>query len=110
MVNRIFLVKDQRGDIRTLESTICARVPRLITGNTCLKSPPITIIFPPNGRLTPIMSWNVRSTASIACRLAIDASSHMIILADRISLAAPLCFLILHIELFSRLRGILNLE
>ncbi|KAL4561894.1 hypothetical protein LXL04_034076 [Taraxacum kok-saghyz] len=74
---------NQRDDIRRLESTICARVPRLTTGKTCLKSPPKTIIFPPNGCITPVISCIVRLNASIACRFAIDASSHMIILALR---------------------------
>ncbi|KAM0026776.1 hypothetical protein Hdeb2414_s0020g00562031 [Helianthus debilis subsp. tardiflorus] len=110
MERQIFLVKDQRGDMRRLASTICARVPRLITGRTCLKSPPITIIFPPHGRLTPVMSWKVLSTASIDCRVAIDASSQMISFANLISCARAPCFTMPHIELLSSLVGILNLE
>ncbi|KAL4555737.1 hypothetical protein LXL04_038365 [Taraxacum kok-saghyz] len=83
MRNRNLLIEGHSGDIRKLASTICALVPRLMTGKTCLKSPPKTSIFPPNGRLLPDMSCIVRSSASIACRLAIEASSHMITFASR---------------------------
>ncbi|KAF5772263.1 hypothetical protein HanXRQr2_Chr13g0574751 [Helianthus annuus] len=110
VVNRIFLVNTQRGDIRRLASTICARVPRLTTGSTCLKSPPITIVFPPNGRGMPVMSCKVRSTASIDCRFAMEASSQMISFDELIRRATPLCFFKLHMELLHRFIGILNLE
>ncbi|KAL4561413.1 hypothetical protein LXL04_033579 [Taraxacum kok-saghyz] len=59
---------------------ICARVPRLRTGKTCLKSPPNIIIFPPKGRFNFVMSCIDRSTASTACLCAMEDSSHMIIL------------------------------
>lgn len=70
-------------DLRREALMICCRDPRCTTGRVCLKSPPNRTVIPPKGRLLRLMSWSVRSMASISCLCCIGASSQMIMLAAR---------------------------
>ncbi|GMF44994.1 unnamed protein product [Phytophthora fragariaefolia] len=63
-------------------SIVSAGVPRTTTGKICRKSPESTNTFPPNGSWSlSMMSRNVLSTASNACRCVIGASSQIIKMA-----------------------------
>src|SRR6266540_1697303 len=100
-----------RKDLRNVAFIICALVPFRTTGRTCLKSPPKTTVFPPNGISGfSMMSLMLLSSASIAYLFVMVASSHNISDADRRSFAVPLCLVKLHTPPSCMLSGILNLE
>ncbi|KAM3330131.1 hypothetical protein ACQJBY_026867 [Aegilops geniculata] len=101
----------QSSDLRSDASTIWALVPFRKTGSTCLKSPPNTTVFPPNGRSgMSIMSCMLLSSASTVCLLVIDASSQIISDFAWGSLAVPLCLVNPQTAPSSIFSGILNLE
>ena len=85
-----------------------------ITGRICLKSPPKTIIFPPNIELDLfsflIISFNVLSSASKQNLCAIGASSHIINSAYCNNSETSLPCWILQTEVSSVGTGILNFE
>lgn len=107
----ICLMHFQSFDLLSDASTIWALVPFQTTGITCLKSPPNTTVFPPNGRSgLSIMSRMLLSSASTPCLFVIDASSRIISDAAWSSLVVLLCFMNPQIAQSSILSGILNLE
>jgi hypothetical protein len=101
----------QRYDLRREASTIWALDPFRTIGRTCLKSPPRTTVFPPNGRCDrPIISRRLLSSASTFCLFVIDVLSQIIRAACCSNLAVPLCFVKLHQPPSWRVRGILKHE
>lgn len=85
--------------------TIDALLSCFITGKICLKSPPKTKTFPPNGKFSNcgstcfIMSRKVLSAALYIRLSSISASSHINIFDKWINFAASEFSFILHVEM-----------
>lgn len=109
-VNSSLLISFHKGEFTNLTWTWTSLAALSTTGNVCLKSPPNTTTFLPNGCSDSITSHSKWSNASIASRLTIVASSHSMSLDCWINFAVLLCLLSWQVFEAVRLRWILNLE
>ena len=89
---------------------ISAWVACRITGNTCLKSPPSNITFPPNERGDPVKSHSVLCKHSKTCLWIMGASSQTIRDVFWIRSASELFLGMLHVLVSNIGIGILKRE
>lgn len=78
-----------------------------MTGRNCSKSPPKTVVIPPNGRVESRISFNIWFTASTQSLCYIGTSSHMMRETCHMRSANFEFFLMLQVEFANILIGIL---
>ena len=106
----------QRYELLMQAWTVSCLSPFRITGKICLKSPPSTVVIPPNGfkehssLIVFIISRRDLSTASKQFLFAIGASSQIIKDVCIINSASCVPFFIAHVVSSVGFRGMLNLE
>ena len=90
--------------------TICSPTPFDIIGKICQKSPPRTIVIPPNGFSQSQISRCVRSTASTQCLCCIGTSSQIMSFVSLNNSACNDCLLNPLSEFFNTSYGMENVE